>query len=95
MPGSGLVPAKTFMSGSAFALSESGARKLINSFPCLETRETVHYGMYSLPKDRPRLVPSCSSAIDWHISNLIEFGVVQAYVLLPDKSVDSLTGLSG
>ena len=87
VPGSGLVPAKAFMSGSAFALSESGARKLINSFPCLEMKETTHYGMFPLPKDQPNLVPSCSSAIDWHISNLIEFGVIQAYQLLTAESI--------
>ena len=34
VPGSGLVRAAFFMSGSAFAVSAAGAAKILQSFPC-------------------------------------------------------------
>lgn len=39
VPGSGLVKAHFFMSGSAFAVSASGARKILESFPCHDVGE--------------------------------------------------------
>ena len=84
--GSGLVPLVIFMSGSAFAVSAKGAEKIIRSVPCLEERTKVHYGEYEYPKrfgpdGTAGMMPSCSAAIDWHLSNMVEHGTLKAYSL--------------
>lgn len=86
--GSGLVPVKIFMSGSAFAVSAKGAEKIIRSLPCMETRTVVHYGEYEYPKrfedGKVLMMPSCSAAIDWHLSNMVEHGTLKAFGMMPE-----------
>ena len=85
MPGSGLVPLKIFMSGAAFAVSAAGAEKILRSLPCHEDYTAVHYGEYEYPRRfeplppdhpanarrKPSMMPSCSAAIDWHLSVMV------------------------
>lgn len=87
--GSGLVPVKIFMSGSAFAVSAKGAEKIIRSLPCREEPAVVHYGEYDYPKrfeegGKPSMMPSCSAAIDWHLSNMVEHGTLKAFGMMPE-----------
>eukprot|EP01043_Picozoa_sp_COSAG02_P035982 COSAG02_NODE_2609_length_8435_cov_4.723129_2_plen_564_part_00 len=86
--GSGLVPVKIFMSGAAFAVSAKGAEKIIRSLPCREERAVVHYGEYEYPKrfdgGKPSMMPSCSAAIDWHLSNMVEHGTLKAFAMMPE-----------
>ena len=88
--GSGLVPVKIFMSGAAFAVSAKGAEKILRSLPCREERMVVHYGEYEYPKRYPEgggkasMMPSCSAAIDWHLSNMVEHGTLKAFGMIPE-----------
>jgi GR25 family glycosyltransferase involved in LPS biosynthesis len=97
VPHSGLVPARAFMSGAALAVSAAGAAKILGSFPCYELPDSVMYGArHRFPKGPPSeatgkrpMMPSCSSAIDWHLSNLIEYGVLNAYGMMPEAVCES------
>jgi hypothetical protein len=50
----------------------------------------VHYGEYEYPKRYPEgggkasMMPSCSAAIDWHLSNMVEHGTLKAFGMIPE-----------
>ena len=52
---------------SAVVVSPSGARKILESFPCHDVGEL-----------------KCSPAFDFHLSSLVERGLVNAYGMLPE-----------
>jgi len=68
-----VVPVRTFMSGSAYAVSQKGAQRLLETFPC--NTEKTH--------------AACSMAVDWHYSALANslgfrvYGVSPPFVLMP------------
>lgn len=76
-----IVPVKTFMSGSAYAVSRTGAARLLNTFPC----------------DGSVTGESCSMSVDWHYSSYANvekarvYGASPPFVLMPGMgSVQSL-----
>ena len=64
-----IVKVEWFMGGGAYAVTRRGAQKLLNSFPCNDSKDGGK--------------PRCSMAIDWHMSSMIATGQLVVYGAMP------------